>query len=119
MLLLLLSLAQVTDGFTIPASAVIGGFVAMAGAVCYMFRVVVVSYEKRLSEQMVSQENRVTAMVRADEKIVAEMEEMWRAINRGNYIRALEISVAPHIAPELREEAANMVRDIKEQDAKK
>lgn len=119
LLISLLSLAQVTDGFTIPASAVITGFGVMAGAVAYMFRVVVTSYEKRLSEQTVSQENRVASIVQVNEKMASEMEEMWNAINRGNYIRALEISAAPHIAPELREEAANMVREIKEKGAKK
>ena len=49
-------------------------------------------------------------------KLAPEQRAIWRAIDRGNRVRLLGIIASPHVAPELKEEAAAIVREIADED---
>lgn len=49
-------------------------------------------------------------------KLAPELRSMWRAIDRSNRARILGIIASPHTAPELKAEAAIIVREMDEEE---
>ena len=45
-------------------------------------------------------------------KLAPELRAIWRAIDRANRVRLLGIVAAPHVAPELKHEAAGIMAEI-------
>jgi hypothetical protein len=95
-----------SDGLTVPFSGIVGVGVLLCGAIGTMFRMMISSHERRASELTVAFKELANKIDRLSE----ETREQWKATYQGNQIRLLELSVAPHVSPELREEAVSMIK---------
>lgn len=90
----------------IPFAVVAGVVAPMAGAVAYMFKQLLRANADRQAE-----------MARVTEGLASEMKEQWRFVERMNHIRVLEIAAFPHVAPQIRDDANKVCKEIEEAEA--
>jgi ATP-dependent protease HslVU (ClpYQ) peptidase subunit len=94
-------LAEIDQGIAVPFSVVVSIVAALAGSVAYVFRML-----------SVSQERRVTEMARSNTRISEEVQAQWRAMDRGNRLNALRICASAHVSAELKNEAREIISEI-------
>lgn len=115
MLLFLLSFFPVvaeSSGISVPLSLILSVGGGLVGAVCFLFKVIVNSYEKRISEQSASQERRVTEMAESNHAIAEEVAAQWRATDRTNRLNAMRMIASQQVSGDCKEECRAITSEI-------
>jgi hypothetical protein len=96
---------------------------SLSTTVVVVFRMLVVSQERRVAEVSAAHKGAVDQMAAAHKaatdlqheaymRLVAEVQHVWQAFDRGNRIQVIRLCSSLNIAPELKSDAADILSEI-------
>lgn len=88
-----------------------GGMVTAVGV---LFKMLIASNASRQAELAKAYAERFAEMARVTETLAADGRAQWRFVERMNHIRVLEIAALPHIAPQIKDDAKEVLKEIDE-----
>lgn len=88
-------------------------------AICFMFRTLVASQERRVTELAAAHKAASEAQEEAFRQLSQELRSVWSALDRMNRITAVRLCASPFIAPELKDDAAEAISEIDRQTKQK
>lgn len=104
------------DTITTLLMAAIG---SLSLAICFMFRQLVSSQDRRVTELAAAHRESSESREEAYAKLAEEIHSMWGAIDRMNRVGVIRICASAHIAPELKNDAADVLSEIDRESKKR
>lgn len=95
-----------------PTSLLVTAISGLCLAICFMFRTLVASQERRVTELAAAHKAASEAQEEAFLRLSQELRSVWAALDRMNRITAVRLCASPNIAPELKDDAAEAISEI-------